>query len=472
MLRISNLEVHRGSRVVLSGLELQVTTGEVIALEGENGSGKTSLIESFAGILPLSSGKVEWMSPDGNWSTVRDSEGRRKRPPLMGLTLQSVGICGEETVEERLMTSIDIFGLEPPEQDITRILSDWGLEHRRRDRVSQLSGGLKRRLSVLSGLAPVILSSNPSVALLDEPSEGLDSVARKTLSSWIGELSSRGHAVIIATHDPELIAESTRVISIDSGSISESRGKGPKGSAKLPDACPMREPSPILSLAKWALNVERRNPIDTIGRLTPAILALLLSYAILGEIDIPQTSSMSTHVGNDLSAALVLAPAFIAAVVSPALVRRLSEEGCGRWWTAMLGPMARPANSVISASIILPIPLTYVSWFVLSGSVPEDTSEEVLKWLWLPAIVIIDVSCAASALHLLVADLRRSSAVAVSLLLAILVWPFLELMDALSTVMASGMSLELEIGSPLSSCIIASLSAAMVWAVAVFLPEF
>ena len=138
----------------------------------------------------------------------------------------------------------------------------------------------------------------------------------------------------------------------------------------------------------------------------------------------------------------------------------------------MLGPMARPANSVISASIILPIPLTYVSWFVLSGSVPEDTSEEVLKWLWLPAIVIIDVSCAASALHLLVADLRRSSAVAVSLLLAILVWPFLELMDALSTVMASGMSLELEIGSPLSSCIIASLSAAMVWAVAVFLPEF
>lgn len=472
MLRISNLEVRRGSRVVLSGLELQVAAGEVLALEGKNGSGKTSLIESCAGILPLTSGKVEWLSPNGQWSTVRDSEGRRERPPLMGLTLQSDGICGEETVEERIMTSIGIFGLNPPEQDITSILSDWGLEHRRGDRVSQLSGGLKRRLSVLSGLAPVALSSNPSVALLDEPSEGLDSAARKTLSSWIGELSSRGHAVIIATHDQELITESTRVISIDSGSISESRGKGPTGSAKLPDACPMHDPSPILSLAKWALKVERRNPIDTIGRLTPAILALLLSFTILGGIDIPQTTSVSTHIGYDLIAALVLAPAFITAVVSPALVRRLSEEGCGRWWTAMLGPMARPANSVISASIILPIPLTYVSWFVLSGSIPEETSDEVLRWLWLPAIVIIDVSCAASALHLLVADLRRSSAVAASLLLAVLVWPFLELMDALSAIMTSGMSFDLEIGSPLSSCIIASLTAAMVWAVAVFLPEY
>ena len=130
MLRISNLEVRRGSRVVLSGLELQVTAGEVLALEGKNGSGKTSLIESCAGILPLTSGKVEWMSPNGQWSTVRDSEGRRERPPLMGLTLQSDGICGEETVEERIMTSIGIFGLNPPEQDITSILSDWGLEHR------------------------------------------------------------------------------------------------------------------------------------------------------------------------------------------------------------------------------------------------------------------------------------------------------------------------------------------------------
>ena len=472
MLRISDLEVHRGNRVVLSGLELYVSSGDILALEGKNGSGKTSLIEACAGILPLTQGKVEWMTPSGEWLTVRDSEGRRSRPPLMGLTLQSDGICGEETVEERLMTSIEIFGLKPTEVAITEMLSEWGLDHRREDRVSQLSGGLTRRLSVLSGLAPVALSETPSVSLLDEPSEGLDSAARLTLSNWIGELSSRGHAIVMATHDQELISESTRIISIQSGSISETAGEGRTGLAELPSACPKVEPSPILTLAGWAFRMEKRNPVDTIGRLTPAILALLLSYTILGGIDIPRTASMSTHIGYDLVAALVLAPAFISAVVSPALVRRLSEEDCGRWWAAMLGPMARPANSVISASILLPIPLTYISWFVLSGSIPEETSDEVLKWLWLPALVIIDVSCAASALHLLVSDLRRSSAVAASLLLAVLVWPFIELMDALSVIMTSGMSLDLKIGSPLSSCILASLTAVMVWAVAVFLPEY
>ncbi len=472
MLRISNLEVNRGSRTVLDGLELQVSSGDILILEGTNGSGKSSLIEACAGILPLTKGKVEWMTSTGEWSTIRDSEGRRARPPLMGLTLQSDGICGEETVEERLTTSIEIFGLIKSEEEFTAMLSDWGLDHRRGDRVSQLSGGLRRRLSVLSGLAPVALSETPSVALLDEPSEGLDSVARTTLSNWIGELSSRGHAIVMATHDQEFISKSTRIVTIESGSISERPGEGNNDSAKLPGPSTAVDPSPILSLAKWAFRMEKRNPIDTIGRLTPALVALLLSYSLVEGIDIPRTTTFSTHFGSDLIAALVLAPAFITAVVSPALARRLSEEGCGRWWAAMLGPMARPANSVISASIILPLPLTYVSWFVLSGSVPTETSDEVLKWLWLPAIALIDVSCAASALHLMVSDLRRSSAVAASLLLVVLVWPFIELMDALSVLMTSGMSLDLEIGSPLSSCIIASLTAAMVWAVAVFLPEY
>ena len=67
MLRISDLEVHRGNRVVLSGLELYVSSGDILALEGKNGSGKTSLIEACAGILPLTQGKVEWMTPSGEW---------------------------------------------------------------------------------------------------------------------------------------------------------------------------------------------------------------------------------------------------------------------------------------------------------------------------------------------------------------------------------------------------------------------
>jgi hypothetical protein len=84
---------------------------------------------------------------------------------------------------------------------------------------------------------------------------------------------------------------------------------------------------------------------------------------------------------------------------------------------------------------------------------------------------MIDISCAAAALHLMVADLRRASAAAGSLLLLVLVWPFLELTSALTTLMDTGMSFELAMGEPILDVLIAAGSAALIWAVAVIIPE-
>jgi len=210
--------------------------------------------------------------------------------------------------------------------------------------------------------------------------------------------------------------------------------------------------------------METRNPLDTTGRAAPALVALLLSYALLLDIEM-------AHVGNDLVAALVLAPAFITAVISPALTRRLAEERCGAWWNAMIGPGARQTYSLVGASIILPLPITYLAWAILVDPSDFVNHSEVTRWLWLPALIIIDVAVAAAALHLLVADLRRASAAAASLLLLVLVWPFLQLTDALSLMMTNGMSFGLSLGDPLISCIIASLISVAVWAVAVFLPD-
>jgi ABC-type multidrug transport system ATPase subunit len=78
-------------------------------------------------------------------------------------------MSGEETVQERLMTVLKVSGCEFDDIKISELLDCWGLKHRSSDRISQLSGGLARRLSVLSGLAPALLSKNPRVVLLDEP---------------------------------------------------------------------------------------------------------------------------------------------------------------------------------------------------------------------------------------------------------------------------------------------------------------
>lgn len=464
LLQASGIEVHRGSRTVLKSVDFHLREAEVVALVGPNGSGKTTLLEACAGILPLTSGSINWRTGADSSRLVRDSEGRRSELPPMGLTLQSDGMCGEETVEERLAISLRVAGRSPDEARMAEMLSVWGLEHRRADRISQLSGGMRRRLAVLCGLAPAALCGDSRVALLDEPSEGLDESARGLLTGWLRALAANGHGVVVATHDAEVIRCADRVVSVEGSNLIEAAGGSVGAIAQLPQPSDSAEPSTLGSLLKWAFRMEIRNPIDTIGRATPALVALLLAYALVGEVDMG-------HAGNGMLAALVLMPAFITAVVSPALVRRMAEADCGRWWSAVAGPMTRPVNSLAGASLILPIPLTYLSWLVLAGSFDADASSEVLRWLWLPAVAMIDVAIAAAALHLLVADLRRASAAAASLLLLVLVWPFLELSDALSVIMTDGMSFGLGMGDPLVTCLIASLTSALVWAVAVFLPE-
>ena len=464
MLQAAGIEVHRGSRVVLKDADFSLERGQVVALAGPNGSGKTTLLEACAGILPLTSGSVIWRTDGDEERVVRDSDGRRNEPPPMGLTLQRDGMCGEETVEERLLVSLSVSGRSSNGNTVSQMLSEWGLEHRRADRVSQLSGGQRRRLAVLCGLAPAALSADSRVVLLDEPSEGLDESGRALLAGWLRALARDGHSVLVATHDEGVVRCADRVLGVRDGNLTESPGSSEGEPSRLPEPSQSIDQSTYGSLIRWAIRMEVRNPVDTTGRATPALVALLLAYALVEEIDLG-------HAGSDLLAALVLVPAFITVVVSPALVRRLAEEDCGRWWNAVLGPAARPTYSLIGASILLPLPLTYISWFVLADSSDVASSSQVLRWLWLPAVVMIDVAAAAAALHLLVADLRRASAAAASLLLLVLVWPFLQLTDALSVIMTDGMSFGLGMGDPLVSCIIASLISILVWAVAIYLPD-
>ena len=129
------------------------------------------------------------------------------------------------------------------------------------------------------------------------------------------------------------------------------------------------------------------------------------------------------------------------------------------------------ASSIIGSSIILPLPLIYISWLILSDRIDNLNNSEVLTWLWLPGIVIFCVAIAASALHLLVSDLRRSGTSIVSLLLLVLVWPFIQLIDALEMIILEGMSFGYSLEEPLSMIILASFTSILVWGISVYLPD-
>ncbi|MFQ3344520.1 MAG: ATP-binding cassette domain-containing protein [Candidatus Poseidoniales archaeon] len=463
LLELRGLNAHRGKRKVLQDIDFILNKGEIVVLVGDNGSGKSTFIESCAGIVPFNKGELLFFDKNDSEYLIRNHEGRNANLPMIGLTLQNDCICGEETVEERLFISSSQSSKKNQMQQLDFILSEWGLSHRKADKTTSLSGGLKRRLSVISGLAPAILSPEPIIILLDEPSVGLDESARKIFINWIRTISSKGHGIIVSSHNEEIMKCADRLIKINKeGTITESKGKSQGEIVNIPFGSSENNPISITKLVTWSTKMEIRNPIDTIGRAIPALVALLLSYSL---------TQGNEPVGVGILSALVLLPAFLTCIISPALINRFNEADCGKWWQVMLGAKFRPISSLLGASIILPLPLTYLSWFILIGNSSEDYSNEVFFWLWLPALSLIDVAIAASAIHFLVSDLHRANASSGSLLLIALVWPFLELSDALSTIMTSGMSFSLELGSPLMGCIIASLSSSLIWLVVVFLPD-
>ena len=461
LLSARGLVVDRGSRKVLRGVDFSLSGGEVVALLGVNGSGKSTLLESLAGLHPMSKGQV-LRNDQGIETTVRDSEGQRGDITGFGLCLQTEGMSGDETVFERIRGACRVAGRADNPQVLHQILSEWGLGHRAEDRICKLSGGLRRRVAVLSALVPVALNSEPSVVLLDEPSEGLDQSSRALLLGWLRGLAERGHGILVATHDPEVITACDRIVTISENSELTSKVQQSKlDIANLPEPCSAES---HMELVAWACRLERRNPIDTIGRGVPALVALLLAYTLSTDI----TRSSENY---DLLAALTLTPVFITAIVTPAIIKRLSEERAGDWWRAMSGAGSRGWFSIMGVSLILPIPMVYLSWYVIAGDISSTMNSDVMLWLWLFAFVIIDLSVAASALHLMVSDLTRSGAVAGILLQIVLIWPFLQMTSALTSIMSNGMSFELALGEPFADIAIAWLTVVLLWAMAVIIPE-
>tara|TARA_B100000700_G_scaffold312760_1_gene396865 strand:- start:1014 stop:2357 length:1344 start_codon:yes stop_codon:yes gene_type:complete len=446
---------------VLREVDFSLSEGEVVGLLGVNGSGKSTLLESLAGLHPMSKGQI-LRNDRGIERTVRDSEGQRGDIAGFGLCLQTEGMSGDETVFERIRGACRVAGWADNPQGLNQILSEWGLEHRAEDRICKLSGGLRRRVAVLSALVPVALNSEPSVVLLDEPSEGLDKSSRGLLLGWLRALAERGHGILIATHDPEVITACDRIVTISESSELTSKVQQSKLEiANLPEPCSAES---HMELVAWACRLERRNPIDTIGRGVPALVALLLAYTLSTDI----THSSENY---DLLAALTLTPAFITAIVTPAIIKRLSEERAGDWWRAMSGAGSRGWFSIMGVSLILPIPMIYLSWYVIAGDISSTMNSDVMVWLWLFAFVIVDLSVAASALHLMVSNLTRSGAVAGILLQLVLIWPFLQMTSALTSIMRNRMSFELELGEPFADIAIAWLTVVLLWAMAVIIPE-
>lgn len=184
-------ELHKsfGDKEAVKGLNLDIGHHELFGLLGVNGAGKTTTIRMISCLLKPTSGDilVEGMS-------VMDNEAQVKK--LINLSPQETTVAEGLTVKENLMLIAGLYGLTPDRaaSNVERIIKDFSLEEIADDKAKTLSGGWQRRLSIAMALV-----TEPEILFLDEPTLGLDVIARRELWETIRKLKST-MTIVLTTH--------------------------------------------------------------------------------------------------------------------------------------------------------------------------------------------------------------------------------------------------------------------------------
>jgi ABC-2 type transport system ATP-binding protein len=182
-------------RVVVHQLSLRLRAGEVMGLVGSNGSGKTTTLRMLAGILKPDKGHGQILGFD----LMKEAAEVRER---VGYMSQALSLYADLSVLENLHFRAQIYGLTSARAAAEAAIVDFELGDFARTAAGRLSGGWARRLQLAAALI-----HSPRLLFLDEPTAGLDAVARHDVWRRIGSLAAAGAGVIVSTHD---LAEAER----------------------------------------------------------------------------------------------------------------------------------------------------------------------------------------------------------------------------------------------------------------------
>jgi len=185
---VQGLNKSFGDKHVVRNVSIRVEQGRITGFLGPNGSGKTTTLRLLCGLLTPDSGEGEVLGLD----FLRDSDAIKRQT---GYMTQRFSLYEDMTIAENLAFMARVYELNRRPQRIDEALSRLGLQDRRDQLVSALSGGWKQRLA----LAAATLHE-PKLLLLDEPTAGVDPKARREFWDEIHALAARGLTVLVSTH--------------------------------------------------------------------------------------------------------------------------------------------------------------------------------------------------------------------------------------------------------------------------------
>jgi putative ABC transport system ATP-binding protein len=212
-----------GDQVVraLDDIDLDIASGEYVAITGPSGSGKSTLLNAIGLLDRLTHGRYLLKGTDV--THLSDNELARTRREMIGFVFQFFHLVPRLTAAQNVELPLILSDVAPGErrERVSEVLKAYGLADRAQHRPNQLSGGQRQRVAIARATV-----TRPQVILADEPTGNLDRASGLDVVEILEKLNRSGITLLVVTHDPELAIRAARQIRLVDGKIVSDTGPG------------------------------------------------------------------------------------------------------------------------------------------------------------------------------------------------------------------------------------------------------